>query len=69
MSQIMVAVQRNVAQDGVSAGARFEKLVGRQEMQCRDHYLPFLSVGGAVSSVLAFSDTSLTASKYGRQTG
>jgi hypothetical protein len=49
----------------------FGKLVGRQEMQCRDHYLargPIL-VSVARSSVLAFLDTSLTASEHDRRTG
>ncbi len=65
-------VQRDVAQDTVSAGARVRKTcwvaakaVSRTIPRPGTH----LSVGGAVSSVLAFSDTNLTASEHDRRTG
>ncbi len=63
----MVAVERNVAQGGVSAGARV-RITCWAAGNAVSRPLPrpgtYLNVGGAVSSVLAFSDTRLTASEH-----
>ena len=62
----MVSADRNVAQGGVSAGARVGITcwaAGNAVLRPLSRPGTYLSVGGAVSSVLAFSDTSLTASE------
>ncbi len=72
ISQIMVSVHRNVAQDGVSAGPRVRHTCwAARNAVSRPLPRPgtYLSVGGAVSSVLAFADTSLTASEHDPRTG
>ncbi len=68
----MVSVERNVAQGGVSAGARVGitcRAGGNAVLRPLSRPGIYLSVGGAVSSVLAFSDTSLTASEHDRRMG
>ena len=68
----MVSVERNVAQGGVSAGARVRIAcwaAGNAVLRPLSRPGTYLSVGGAVSSVLAFSDTRLTASEHDRRMG